>query len=385
MMSMLSAIGCRNGSSAWVNPSQPVPLPVALFDRQVTGVTVSPDGRLFVCFPYWSEDHGLAVGEVLADGSVRAYPDAAWNSYRLGEDVDDAFARFICVQSVVADDEGSLWVLDPAAPMFEGPIEDGPKLVRVDLSTDTVKRVIPFESSIAPPGSYLNDVRIDTERDFAYITDSGLGAIIVVDLDTGEARRLLGDDPSTKAEDIEIVIGGGLWTGPDGKTPAIHSDGIALSSNGDWLYYHALTGRTLYRIPTEVLRDRDATPTKVAAAVENLGQDVVCDGMMMSGTETLYLTAIEHNAIVERNLEGAQTTVVQGPELLWPDTLTRGPNGFYYFSVSQIHLMPGFNDGEDRVTETWAVYGFLPYPSYSFPPGLNLSEGESHQPSDPAQ
>lgn len=354
--SVLAAIGCSAGS---INPEVWQPIPptraVATFDRQVTGVTVAPDGRMFVCFPYWSEDQDLAVAEVLEDGSLRAYPDTEWNSFRLGEDVDDAFARFICVQSVVADDEGSLWVLDPAAPMFEGPIEDGPKLVRIDLTTDTVRRVIPFEASVAPQGSYLNDVRIDTQRDFAYITDSGLGAIIVVDLDTGEARRLLDDDDSTKAEDIEIVIEGKPWTGPDGKTPAIHADGIALSPDRDWLYYHALTGRTLYRVPTEVLRDRDAAPDAVAAAVENLGQDVVCDGIIMDAAGNLYLTALEDNAIVRRGVDGTLTTLVRHPELRWPDTFSIGPDGVLYVSVSQIHLMPGFNDGENRVTEDWTV------------------------------
>lgn len=355
IMSILGAIGCRGGSpTGWVGPS-PFEA-IATFDRQVTGVTVSPDGRMFVCFPYWSEGHDLAVAEMLDDGSLRVYPDAEWNSYRLGENVDDAFARFICVQSIVADDEGSLWVLDPAAPMFEGPIEDGPKLVRIDLSTDTVRRVIPFDAEVAPPGSYLNDVRIDAQRDFAYITDSGLGAIVVVDLDTGEARRLLADHPSTKAQDIEIVIEGQPWTDDSGKTPAIHSDGIALSPDGEWLYYHALTGRTLYRLPTQVLRDRDAAPETVAAAVESLGQDVVCDGMVMDVNGNLYLTALEDNAITMRRADGELTTLATSPELRWPDTLSIGPDGWLYVSVSQIHLMPGFNGGEDRVTEPWAVW-----------------------------
>lgn len=40
------------------------------------------------------------------------------------------------------------------------------------------------------------------------------------------------------------------------KSPLqINSDGIALDLKNDYLYYHALTGHTLYRIKGQYLRD----------------------------------------------------------------------------------------------------------------------------------
>ena len=46
--------------------------------QQVTGVTVSAKGRVFVNFPFWSDDHTISVAEV-ADGKPKPFPDEAWN------------------------------------------------------------------------------------------------------------------------------------------------------------------------------------------------------------------------------------------------------------------------------------------------------------------
>ena len=48
--------------------------------------------------------------------------------------------------------------------------------------------------------SYLNDVRVEASGDFAYLSDSGTGALVTVDLRNGTIRRRLADHPSTKGE-----------------------------------------------------------------------------------------------------------------------------------------------------------------------------------------
>jgi hypothetical protein len=53
---------------------------VATFPKQqVTGVTVSLQGRVFVNFPFWSDDHTLSVAEII-DGKPKAFPDEAWDA-----------------------------------------------------------------------------------------------------------------------------------------------------------------------------------------------------------------------------------------------------------------------------------------------------------------
>src|SRR3954452_6534437 len=71
-----------------------------------------------------------------------------------------SIVHFVCVQSVVADRRGSLWVVDPAAPDAEKTIKGGPKIIEIDLKSNNVKRTFPIGADVAGPASYLNDIRI---------------------------------------------------------------------------------------------------------------------------------------------------------------------------------------------------------------------------------
>jgi hypothetical protein len=167
--------------------------------QQVTGVTVAAKGRVFVNFPFWSDDHTVSVAEVV-EGKLKPFPDDAWNA----KDGPPA-QRWICVQSVVVDDQDALWVLDPASPKTEAVVKGGPKLVKIDLATNKVTQTITLGEDVAPERSYLNDVRLDTKTGNAFITESGTGAILVVDLKSGKARRLLANDLSTKLEPEDLI------------------------------------------------------------------------------------------------------------------------------------------------------------------------------------
>jgi sugar lactone lactonase YvrE len=209
----------------------------------------------------------------------------------------------------------------------------GPKLLRINLATNEVERIIAFDADIAPPGSYLNDVRVDAETEMAYLTESGLGALVVVDLTTGRARRLLADHPSTKAEPLAIVI--------DGQTvPAVvHADGIALDRANGWLYYQALTGRTLYRVPTAALRDPDLSAQDLAARVEKFAASGVADGLLFADG-AVYVSALEEGAIKRVDAQGKVHLVVADERILRPDSFARGPDGRIWFTTSQLHLGP---------------------------------------------
>src|SRR6266576_4991701 len=87
-------------------------------NQQVTGVGVSQrSGRIFVNFPYWSDDQPLSVAEIV-NGQPRAFPDDEWNKYAVertrGGEPGSPESHFVCVQSVVVDDQDNLWILDPA-------------------------------------------------------------------------------------------------------------------------------------------------------------------------------------------------------------------------------------------------------------------------------
>lgn len=312
---------------------------VARFEEQPTGVAVSRSGRVFVNFPRWRGEPETPVAEVLADGSTRPYPPD-----------EKARGSLVSVQSVHVDAADRLWILDPANPGLpqSGVVLGEAKLVRVDLATDAVARVYRFDGNTAPEDSYLNDVRVDVAGDIAYLTDSALGALIVLDLRTGAARRVLEGHPSVEAEEgVVPVVGGEPWTAPFGIVPQVKSDGIALSPDGRWLYWHAVTGRTLWRAPARDLRPE---------TVERVATTSCVDGMEMDAAGDLYLTAIEHDAIERVSREGAIHTIVRDPRIQWPDSIAIGPDRTLYVACSQIHLMRLFNWGYSPRTEPYAVY-----------------------------
>jgi sugar lactone lactonase YvrE len=317
---------------------------VADFAHQVTGVTVAEDGRIFVNFPRWTEDAPVSVAELLRDGSLNPYPDKQWNAWRNArKDELSAKDHFVCVQSVVADFRGSLWVLDPAAPAQSHVVEDGPKLVRIDLKDDRVKQVIAFGEDVAPQGSYLNDVRFSKDGKHAFITDSGVkGALVVVDIGTGKARRVLDGHPSTQMKKgLNVKADGKELRRPDGRGVEFSADGIALSDDGQYLYWQAIKGDDLYRIATSALCGAGLRGEDVAAHVEPFGKNGVADGLLIAaGTNHMYLTAVEDSAIKMRDLDegpqGQPRVVAQDAQLRWPDTFSQGPDGTIYVTSSHI-------------------------------------------------
>lgn len=320
-----------------------------------TGVTVAPNGRIFVNFPRWGDDVRYSVGEVKADGSVTPYPNAAYNT------PDDAHpaAHLISVQSVVADARNRLWILDTAAPGFGAPKEGGAKLVAVDLATDTVVKTIVITAPALLPSTYLNDVRFDLRQGkagVAYITDSsnaGIGGIIVVDLDSGTAIRRLSNTPVTNPDSGFVARADGKplvrhpGDGSQGRLD-IASDGIALSPDGATLYVAPLTSRHVYTVPTALLRDPTVDEAALLAAVKDLGaRPGASDGLEMDDKGTLYAGDYEHDALIALGKDGTWRTLAQGPEISWPDTLSIGPDHRLYVIANQLHRQAGFNDGKD--------------------------------------
>ena len=320
-----------------------------------TGVSVSARGRVFVNFPKWGDDVAFTVAEI-RDGVPVAYPDRAWND----PSGDDDAKAFVSVQSIVVDPADRLWVLDTGAPMFQKVKPGGPKLVCVDLETDTVVQTIVFTPDVALPTTYLNDVRFDLRKGdagVAYITDSsdqGPNGLIVVDLATGEAWRRLHDHPSTKAvepPDFLPVVEGAVFMERPEKGPAkpvlMGADGIAIAADGSRVYYCPLASRRWYSVDAAALADRSVGDEDVAATVVDEGdKGGASDGLETDDQGRLYLTSGEHNAILRRLPDGTFETLVHDPRLLWPDTMSVAA-GYVYVTANQLYRQDKYQRGED--------------------------------------
>lgn len=325
----------------------------AFYGAMPTGVSVSETGRIFVCFPKWEDEVQFTVAEIV-DGQLMPYPNLETNLNNTG----NIALSFVSVQSIVADGRGTLWVLDTGAPYFSEPIYGGAKLVAVDLSTNTIKRIYTFTEDVVLPTTYLNDVRLDFRvgrAGYAYITDSssrGLGAIIVLDLDNGIAFRRLNGAVSTSPDPYFLpkVEGEILMNrNPDGTTFPFRmaSDSLAISPDGKVLFYAPLTSRQLFSISTETLRDRSILDMNLSQYVQYWGEKGASDGMITGEKGTVYVGDYENSSIRKVLPNGEMETIAHDPRILWPDTFSIGPDQFLYVIVNQLHRQPRFHYGRD--------------------------------------
>ena len=334
---------------------------VAFFNGPMpTGVPVSRTGHMFVNFPQWGDKVAYSVAEV-KNGKTVPYPNARINTCGKGNQKD----CFVAVQSVVVDPKDRLWVVDTGSIQFGPTAFGGPKMVGIDLATNKVFKTFIFPEDVALKNSYLNDVRFDLKRGtegFAFITDSGANAIIVVDLASGKSWRRLVDHATTKPVKgmIAMVEGRPLLLNIPNKKPfplEVGADGIAISPDGGRLYYSPLTSRHLYSVSVDALVDPSVADEKVAETVKDHGyKGGASDGLESDSEGRVYLSDYEHNAIHRMMPDGSIETIAHDPRMLWPDTLSLAYDGYLYFTANQIERQAVHWGGKDTREKPYTVF-----------------------------
>jgi sugar lactone lactonase YvrE len=297
--------------------------------QQVTGVTVSTRGRIFANFPRWRKTVVNSVVEVQNDGSALPYPNKKWNQWQPNEPVSDSV--FVAVQSVVAF-EDHLYVLDTRNPLWQG-VVDAPRIFVFNLKTNQLETILKLSEGSYKPNSYTNDLCIDKKKHALYITDSNEAGLIVYNLNSNSSRRVLDNHFSTKAETSHLTIDGSIWGGKP-----VHSDGIAFDSKKGILYFHALTGYTLYAIPSSILCD--GTSSAIERKVFKITKTPAPDGMVFAPNGNLYLADLEKHKIVFLNSKKQLQTLAEGETVGWADTFSVFGD-YLYFTNSKIHQAKG--------------------------------------------
>lgn len=335
------------------NPVENLKLELVFEDStyQITGIAKEENGRLLINYPRWSDIYKYAVVQAHGLSGKIPYPDVTMNLWQPGQ---SGINKWVCVQSSYFDDNGDLWILDPSAPMLKTIQGAGAKLVKMNKTNNTVVRTYSF-TGIVPDTAYVNDVRIDVQRQYAYLTESKGGGIIVIDLSSGQMRRVLSTHYSTKSDPAYKYIIDGRELMKEGKPAKFNSDGIALTPGGDWLYYKPLTDDKLYRIKTEFLRNWKLEDNALNNQVEDLGHFASTDGMIFDKKGNLYFGDPQHYRMLKIDKNLTMTTLLEDQRLIWPDSYAIA-DGYLYISCSQIQKQPEYNEGVNKRTSPYTVY-----------------------------
>ncbi|GLB51066.1 hypothetical protein NBRC110019_01050 [Neptunitalea chrysea] len=300
--------------------------------QQVTGVTVTDAGRIFANFPRWRTGVNNSVIEVFENDIPKPYPSAEWNTWEIGNPVSDS--TFVAVQSVVAKDS-MLYVLDTRNPLFKSVI-DAPRVFVFNLHNNSLRDILILTEGSYKPKSYINDLRIDTKNNMIYFTDSAQPGLVVYNLKTKESKRVLDGHFSTSSEVDFLTFHG------EKQKRTVHSDGIALKN--DRLYYHALTGYSLFSVPVDSLIN--GSETGIEKSVTKVATTGAPDGMIFDQQGNLYLANLEKDAIDYLTPKGELKTLLSGAQVKWADSFSIF-NGYLYYTNSRINEVKGtINDME---------------------------------------
>jgi hypothetical protein len=324
-------------------------IPVFNANEAWNGVTTTADDRVFVDFPHLDGSTGMRVAELSHDGTAQPYPDADWNRWQEGADAAHTFVR---VNALRIGPDQQLWVVDTGAPGFGGNVvPGGVKIVVINPQTNRVSRIYPLDS-VTSATSYIDDIRFHGPQ--AYITDAGIPGLIVLDLESGNARRVLDHHHSTTDERLMLASGQVMRTA-DGQEVRVHADQLEVSPDGTYLYFQPCSG-PLYPIETRFLDDPSIPPAELACHVERWVDTPTTGGTAIDAQGNIYVRDVNKRIILKIIPASEVTTLIQDSRLDWADAMWIDPQGYLWIPAAQLDQIAPFQGGVSRVNFPVSLY-----------------------------
>jgi hypothetical protein len=230
-------------------------------DRAPGNVAVTPDARIFISYhPLYFDNEmskaGWRVVELVkGQREPKPFPNREWARPRgaSGEGMNK-------VLGIRADERWVVWMLD-----FDCDNDAVPRVV----AWDTLKNGLHMRLDIPHPAgkpSLLNDLAVDLKNDALYLADIGSDdgsapAIVVVNLRTGASRRVLEHTHFVNSDSTALEIEG--W-----PVRSAALDPITIDTAFTWVYFGAMHGKTIWRVPSANLTNADLPAAELAGSVE---------------------------------------------------------------------------------------------------------------------
>lgn len=315
-------------------------------------VAVDSLGRLYVSGPKWTGSKGPSVSQLGPTGSPHPFPNERWNST---DSTIPAVQRFVNVNAMRVDRNDCLWIIDAGVTGFGGKVvPGGAKVVVVDLKDSEVIKVIPFDSSIAKEHSYIDDIRLNGKH--AYLTDAGAPGIVVLDLESNKARRVLTTSTAVRApQDRDIVLSNEVVKAPNGAALRVHTDPLEVSPDGKWLYFAPLEG-PWHKIETRWLEDPSISEGELVKLVELWRDLPPVGGTVMDKEGNFYFSDLAEDSVKRISTDGRIETLAKDARLHWVDAPAFDSQGRIYLPAAQIDRVSLFNKGTSKVEWPLRVY-----------------------------
>jgi sugar lactone lactonase YvrE len=295
-------------------------------------VAVSSTGQVFM-----SNHHFYGVDsrivELKKDGSIVDYPNTEFNQ------------NLNPVLGVVIDEQGILWMLETASTDGVG------RLIGWDTQQNRLYKMISLAAPVLPDNSFLNDLAVDRQHEAVYISDPAGGsnaALIVVDLTSGTARRVLDGSVYTRPENVDTVINGNTLS-IGGQPIRIGVDSLTIDPNNEWVYFGALSGEKLYRVHTQYLLDAKLSANMLRSKVEFYANKPVSDGITIDNGGNIYVTDISNNAVGYIDTDRQYHILHQDSDKFsWSDGFSTTADGKLLVTVNKLHQSPAVNNQQDK-------------------------------------
>ena len=323
---------------------------VATFDASIPpgNLGIGPDGRIFMSVHRFFGQQ-LRLVEVLPGGKTRPYPNAAWAAAPKGDG-----PGLLDVLGLNVDRRGILWILDGQGEAHTG------RIIGWNTKTESLERIYYLGAPVTRKTSFLNDLAIDRTNNTIYISDTGDGknsALIVLDMTTGQARRVLEGSKFTRPEDIDMIIDNRLIK-LGGQPARIGVNPITIDPTNTWVYFAPMSARAMYRVRSADLRDTTLSDAQLEARVERYGDKPISDGSAIDMAGNVYITSITDAAIGVTKPDGSYEVLYQDETLPWPDGFAVGADGNIYATINELHRSPVLNEGKNTATGAFKIVRF---------------------------
>ena len=306
-------------------------------------IAASADGRIFMSVhQFFGTEH--KVVEVLSDSSTVPYPNPEFS------------ASLNPVFGIIVDEHNILWMLETA-----GGKDKAGRLIGWDTEKNQLYKIIYIALPNIPENSFINDIAIDRKHEAVYITDTATpsnSALLVVDLNTGEVRRVLEGSSVTAPENIPMIIDDReIMLG--GNSARIGANPITIDHNNEWVYFAAMSGESLYRVRTTDLLNQSLTDKQLEAKVERYSDKPISDGITIDDAGNVYITDITNNAVGVVNTQREYKILHTNDDLLsWPDGFANTDSSGMLVCSNQLHRSPVLNNGENASTGKYYILKF---------------------------